>query len=124
MVRLFAGLGSTTPLIRKRSIVEPMWMLFLGYCSITSVRHSTIFLLIAAPIVAVELSAWWTELAAGKSKASLLGMLEDVSRQLSMKLPGTSVFIPLAIGGLAWAPGLPFPSGFPEEAVPIKTMEP
>src|SRR5580700_7199393 len=83
MVLLFAGLASITSLVRKKNLVAPLWILFLAYCSLVSVRHVTIFALVAAPIIAVELSDWWAKMAAGRSKASLLGMLDDVAGQLT-----------------------------------------
>jgi hypothetical protein len=125
MILLFAGLASIAPLIRKRNLVEPLWILFLGYCALSSVRHETIFVLVAGPVIAVELSEWWTKLVANRSRASLLGMLEDVSRQLTARLPGTSLFIPLVILVLAVAPGIRWPTAFPDGGgVPVKLIEP
>ena len=123
MILLFAGLVSIAPLMRKKRLVEPLWILFLAYASLTSVRHATIFLLVVAPIVAVELSQWWERVAEGKSKASLMGMLNDVSRSLSAGMPGTSLLIPMAIIALALAPGLQWPTVFPEQWVPVKFIE-
>ena len=65
MVLLFAGLASISSLVRKKNLVDPLWILFLAYCSLTSVRHATIFMLVATPIIAVELSEWWA-LSSGK----------------------------------------------------------
>jgi hypothetical protein len=123
MFLLFGGLASITSLVRKRSLVEPLWILFLAYCALTSVRHTTLFLLVAAPIVAVELSGWWDSVAARQAKKSVLRMVDDMSRQLSAKLPGTSLFIPLTIIGLAVAPGLQWPTAFSEQLVPVKLIE-
>ena len=123
MILLFAGLAAVTPLVRKKSLVEPLWILFLAYASLTSVRHATIFLLAVSPIVAVELSEWWESLAAGKSKASLMGMLNGVSRSLSSGLPGTSLLIPVAVAALAIVPGLQWPTEFSCQFVPVKFIE-
>jgi hypothetical protein len=124
MALLFAGVASTTSLLRKRSLVEPLWILFLAYCALVSVRHVTIFALVAAPIIAVELSEWRATLAAHWSKTSLLGILDAVAGQLTAKLPGTSLFIPLVIAALALAPGLSWPTAFPEGGgVPIQMIE-
>jgi len=125
MALLFAGLASTTSLFRKKSLVEPLWILFFAYYSLVSVRHVPIFAMVAAPIIAVELSEWWASVAAGQSRASLFGILDDVSGQLTARLPGTSLFIPIAIIGLALAPGLHWPTAFPEGGgLPIKMIEP
>lgn len=123
MILLFAGLASITSLVRKKSLVEPLWILFLAYASLTSVRHATIFMLVAAPIVALELSEWWKSVSAGSSKASLVGMLSDVSGSLSKGLPGTSLLIPVAIIALALTPGLQWPTAFPGRFVPVDFIE-
>ncbi|HUS08272.1 MAG TPA: hypothetical protein VMZ52_18355, partial [Bryobacteraceae bacterium] len=123
MVLLFAGLALLPSLVRKKNLVEPLWILFLAYCSLTSVRHLTIYLLVATPIIAQELSTWWSEWVAGRSGASLPAMLNDVSQQLTSGLPGTSLFIPAVIVTLACLPGLHWPQEFPEAAVPAKMIE-
>ncbi len=123
MILLFAGLASVTSLARKKRLVEPLWILFLAYCSLVSVRHITLFAVVASPIIAVEASEWWASVAARWPRASILGMLDDFFRQLSIRLPGTSFFIPVAIVGLALAPGLHWPSEYPEAGVPIKMIE-
>lgn len=124
MFLLFAGLASLTSLLRKRSLVEPLWILFLGYSALVSVRHVTIFALVAAPVIAVELSEWWVSVSAGKSRTSLLGIFGDMSGQLTSILAGTSIFIPLVVVGLALTPGLHWPTEFPEGGgLPIKMIE-
>jgi hypothetical protein len=124
MVLLFAGLASIASLVRKRNLTEPLWLLFLGYCALSSVRHTTLYVFIAAPIIAVELSEWWAKVAARFPKASLLGTLDDVSRQLTARMPGTGLFIPLVIATLMVAPGIHWPTAFPEGGVPMKLIEP
>jgi hypothetical protein len=124
MFLLFAGLASITSLIRKRSLVEPLWILFLGYSALVSVRHVTIFALVAAPVIAVELSGWWASVSVGQSKTSLVGIFGDRSGQLTSILAGTSLFIPLVIVGLALTPGLHWPTEFPEGGgLPIRMIE-
>ncbi len=123
MIVMFAGLACIAPLIRKKNLVEPLWILFLAYASLTSVRHATIFLLVVAPIVALELSVWWDAVSAGSSKASLMGMMNDVSGTLTAGLPGTSLLIPATIVAIALMPGLQWPTEFPEKWVPVKFIE-
>jgi hypothetical protein len=124
MFLLFAGLASMTSLIRKKSLIEPLWILFLGYSALVSVRHVTIFALVAAPVIAVELSEWWAKVSARQSKNSLAGIFSDMSGQLTSILAGTSLFIPLVIVGLALTPGLHWPTAFPDGGgVPIQMIE-
>jgi hypothetical protein len=123
MLLLFAGLFCVVPLIRARRVVEPLWILFLAYASLTSVRHATIFVLVAAPIISLEASQWWSSAVAGKSRTSVLGLLDDMTRKFSSKLSGTSVFIPAVIVVLAFISGVSWPQKFAADAVPMELVE-
>lgn len=124
MILLFIGMMCIPRLIRDRKIVEPLGILFLGYASLTSLRHLTMYVLFTAPIISVMLSEWWAMVAAGKRKASLVGLLDDISRQLSTKSAGTSLFIPACIAVLAIVPGLAWPVEFPEGGtIAVKLIE-
>jgi hypothetical protein len=123
MLLLFAGLFCVVSLIRKRRLAEPLWIVFLAYASLTSVRHATIFVLVAAPIISLEASEWWSKVVAGRSRTSVLGLLDDITRKFSSKLNGTSVFIPAVIVVLAFASGVSWPQEFAADAVPMKLVE-
>jgi hypothetical protein len=123
MFLLFAGLFCVVSLIRTRHIVEPLWIVFLAYAALTSVRHATIFVLVAAPIISLEASEWWSSVAAGRARTSMLGLLDDMTQKFSSKLSGTSVFIPAVIVVLAFVSGVPWPQQFAADAVPMKLVE-
>jgi hypothetical protein len=123
MILLFAGLFSVVSLIRTRHLVEPLWILFLAYASLSSVRHAPIFILVAAPIIALEASRWWNSAARDRSRASTLGLLHEVTGNLSTMLSGTSAFIPAVIVVLAFVSGVPWPQQFAADAVPMKLVE-
>jgi hypothetical protein len=123
MFLLFAGLFCVVTLIRTRHLAEPLWILFLAYASLTSVRHATIFVLVAAPIISLEASHWWSSVVAGRPRTSVLGLLDDMTRKFSCKLSGTSVFIPVVIVVLAFLPSLSWPQEFAADAVPMKLLE-
>ncbi len=123
MLLLFAGLFCVVSLIRARRVAEPLWILFLAYASLTSVRHATIFVLVAAPIISLEASQWWSSVVAGKSQTSVLGLLDDMTRKFSTKLSGTSVFVPVVIVVLAFVSGVSWPQAFAADAVPMKLVE-
>jgi hypothetical protein len=123
MLMLFAGLAVISSLVRKKNLADSLLILFLGYCSLTSVRHLTIFMLAVAPILAVELSLGWDAIAAGRKKSSLFAILHDVTRQLTPMMAGTSLFIPAVVLGLVFMPGLNWPTEIPETTVPVKFIE-
>ncbi len=123
MLMLFAGLAVISSLVRKRNLADSLMILFLGYCSLTSVRHMTIFMLAVAPILAVELSLGWDAIAAGRRKSSIVTILHDVTRQLTPMMAGTSLFIPAVVVVLLFMPGLNWPTEIPETMVPVKFIE-
>ena len=124
MLLLFAAIACLAPLVRRRNLVEPLGILLLAYASLTSVRHVPLFTLVAAPVIAVEISAWWRTYVDQLSRTSWLGILDAVSQTLTARLPGTSVFIPLVIAALALAPDLNWPRAFPDGAgLPVALIE-
>jgi hypothetical protein len=123
MILLFAGLFSVVSLVRTRHLAEPLWILFLAYASLTSVRHATIFVLVSAPVIALEASQWWASVAGGRSRASLLGLLDDITQKFSTRLRGTSAFIPAFMVVLALISGVPWPQGLAADAVPTNLVD-
>ena len=123
MILLFAGLICLVPLVRERKIGEALSILFLAYISLISVRHLTIYALVAAPIIACQLTGLWRGLVGGGSKASLLGIVGDIGETLTLKLPGTSAFIPVVIAVLPFLPGVNWPTQFPDGEVPVNMIE-
>ena len=123
MLLLFAGLFSVVSLVRTRHLVEPLWILFLAYASLTSVRHATIFVVVAAPIIALETSRWWNSATLGQGRSSLVGALHEMTENFSSKLRGTSAFIPAFVIVLAVAPGVAWPKEFAADAVPMNLVE-
>jgi hypothetical protein len=123
MILLFAGLGCVGPLVRKREIGEALSIVVLAYASLVSVRHLTIYALVAAPLIACELSGVWRRIAGGRGKASLLGTLRGISETMTERMPGTSWLIPVSVVILAVTPGIAWPIAFPEEGVPVAMIE-
>ena len=123
MALLFAGLACMVPLVRKRRVGDALSILFLAYTSLVSVRHLTIYALVAAPIIACELSDLWRSRTGDKGKASLLGTLRGIADTMTQAMPGTSVFIPAVIVLLAVLPGIQWPTAFPDEGVPVTMIE-
>ena len=123
MLMIFAGLSIVSSLLRQRNLVDTLSILFLSYCSLTSVRHIPILMLVLVPILSLEVTLAWDWLALGKKKSSLLAILHDVTRQLTPMMKGTSLFIPLAVLGILLMPGLNWPTEIPEGAVPIRLIE-
>ena len=87
------------------------------------ITSAAIFVLVAAPVIALEASQWWASVAGGRSRASLLGLLDDITQKFSTRLRGTSAFIPAFIVVLALISGVPWPKEFAADAVPMDLVE-
>jgi hypothetical protein len=123
MLLLFAGLFCVVSLVQTRHLVEPIWIVFLAYASLTSVRHAPIFLLVVVPIVALEASRWWNSAASASHRNSIIGTLHEMTGKFSSKLSGTSALIPAFILLLAFIPGVNWPRSLASDSVPMKLVE-
>jgi hypothetical protein len=121
---LIAGLVITGFLLKKRRITEALWILFLAHSSITSVRHAPLFVAIAAPLVASELSTGWQTLADRSKKSSLLRILHQLGNDIAPSFRWTSVWPVLVVVVLIFlnAP-VQWPHDFPSEAFPIAMVQ-
>lgn len=106
--------------LRRRQVVEGLWLLFWVHQSLVSVRHAPLLMIIAAPIVAGEAGRWWRTWTAGYSARSLAGILDSLSMDILPGLRRTSVWIvaPLLVFGFGVHSG--WPKDFPEELFPVK----
>jgi hypothetical protein len=120
---LLIGLVVTGFLLKRRMVTESLWILFLAHSSLVSVRHAPLFAAIAGPIVASELSAWWSASAEGGKKSSIVGILLQIGKDITPAFRWTSIWPAAAILALVLidAP-LKWPRDFPTEAFPIKMI--
>jgi hypothetical protein len=105
--------------LRKQRVTEALWLLFLAHSSLTSLRHAPLYAVVAAPLLASELSAGWKALAAERKKSSILSILQQLGEDLTANFRRTtfwpvSVIVVLA---LVDAP-IKWPRDFPSEAFP------
>jgi hypothetical protein len=115
------GLALCGAWIRDRRIVEPLLVLGLAYASLTSVRHSTIFVVVAAPLIAAELSVYWRSWVARQPRGSTARVLEALSTEKSPAFSRSSVW---AAAGLAaifvWTPSSQWPANFDGKMFPVE----
>ena len=119
-VLLIAGVVVAGALIRRRSLPEAFWLLFLAHCSLTSVRHVPLYASIAAPLVASELSVWWKSIAAERAKSSIVRILHQLGEDIAPSFRWMSVW-PVAVVAALMAINAPiqWPADFPSEAFPV-----
>ena len=104
------------PMLARRRFVEPLWILFFGYMAVHSARHITIFVIVAIPVIAVELTRWFGLLVKRMGRTSVPGVLATVTREMGPSLArvtpwgAIAVFAILLAGAPSqWPPS--FPSG-------------
>lgn len=122
MALMFLGLIACGSLARKRRLVEPLWIVFLAYCSLVSVRHATIYVVVVVPILAAEITIWWNTWTAGLGRNSVPRILDEAVAPLAAVGRRTSLWLPLMIVVLALAPGIAWPRDFPEDLFPVKLI--
>ena len=110
---LLAGLGLCGLYLRRRSFVEPLLLMGAAYASLVSVRHSTVFIVLAAPMVATELSTYWQAWVARQPRKSAARILDGLSCEKRAAFSRSSLCL---LAGLAaifvWSPHDMWPSGF------------
>ena len=116
---LLAGLITSGFLLRQRLFTEALWILFLAHASLTSVRHAPLYATVAAPLIAGEISEWWSAGVAGMKKSSALRILYQLGADLTPGFRRTSIWPAVFILSLAAldAP-LKWPRDFPSEVFP------
>ncbi|HTR34495.1 MAG TPA: hypothetical protein VMH80_01245 [Bryobacteraceae bacterium] len=121
---LLAGLVVAGLLIRKRLVTEALWLVFLAHSSLISVRHAPIFAAIAAPLVAVEVSAAWGAWSGRLGKSSAVRILHQMAQDVTPAFRHTSLWPAAAVLGLALM-GAPvkWPADFPSEMFPTGMVQ-
>ena len=116
---LFVGLIAAGACFRRVKVIDGLWILFLAYLSLSSIRHVPIFVTVAGPIIALELTAWWQASASGASKNSALGILDQMGKDLLPSFQRTSLWGAIAVAALVLVDRpIPWPKDFPEEIFP------
>lgn len=121
MFFLVLGLGLTGLYLSQKRIVEPLLIVGLAYASLTSVRHSTVFVVVVVPLIAAELSTYWRSWALRQPRSSLVRVFDEVSSEKRPAFAWSSIWV---VAGLAaiflWSPAEVWPSGFDATMFPVE----
>ena len=105
-----AGLSMT----RKRW-VEALWVTYFAHMSLMSVRHAPLYMIVAAPVIAMEATRWWNHFLAGEDRTSIKNILFSVSNDVARGMRRTTVWIVLgAIAVVSVTTAKTWPSDFGE----------
>ena len=101
MIVLFLGLAITGSLLKKHRLTEVLWIWFWAYNSLVSVRHVPLFMIVASPILASEITYWWKRWVATKPARSISRTLEAITAHYEGNAVRMSVWTPAVVVALA-----------------------
>lgn len=117
---MFVGIGLSSFLISRKKFVEALLILFWAHNALQSVRHISVFVLVASPIIAGELSLWLKSFCVGRPKSSTPRILESMSEDLTPACQSGGVWIMAVIlGFVLWNDPQKWPQDFPTEKFPV-----
>ncbi len=120
---LFVALIAVGTLLRRRQIVEALWILTFSYLSLSSARHVPVFVAAVSPLIALELSACWQQISGAVSKKSILGILNQVAADIEPGFRRSSLVPVLFVAALAVIGSpTPWPKDFPSEVFPTEMV--
>lgn len=120
---LLVGLMVAGALFKRRCVVEGLWILFFAHMSLGSVRHVPVFVTVAAPIIAAELSGWWRMWSAAAKKGSVTGIVNQMAVDQAPGFRRTSAWPAMVVVALMLiGPPIPWPKDFPPEIFPVKMV--
>ncbi|MBI4873431.1 MAG: hypothetical protein HY822_02220 [Acidobacteria bacterium] len=123
-ILLVLGLFTAAAALRRRAVVEALWVVFWAHCALGSVRHVPLFVVVAAPLAAAEVSRWWERAVAGLSRQSVPAILHSLGQDSAEGFRRLTVWAAVPLAALAFLPGLAtWPVNFPKEKFPVELVE-
>ena len=121
---MLVGLLVAAALFRRKQIVEGLWIAFWAHMALSGVRHVPLFVTVCAPIIAMEVSRWWTGSTASAKKSSLVGILNQMAAD-SLPAFGRTSVLPFAVAAALILIGSPiqWPQDFPKQLFPIQMIQ-
>lgn len=116
-VLLFGGLMAAAAAVARKRLAPAALVIIWAHAALVSARHIPIYVIVAAPVVAGELSALWRRLAAPGTPA---GALEEAAAHSQRHLRRLSLWPALVLAALAVG-AIParWPEDFPGKRFPV-----
>lgn len=116
---LFVGLIAAGARFRRGQVIDGLWIVCLGYMSLSSIRHVPIFVTVTSPLIAIEMTSWWRALVGNASSKSGLGILNQMGFDVVRGFQRSSVWtaVPVALLVLSGS-AIAWPQDFPAEVFP------
>jgi len=122
MVLAFLALAISGALVKKHRLTEVLWIWFMAYNSLVSVRHVPLFAIVAAPILAQEITAWWNAWAQAQPSRSVARTLDAITGQHQCGAPRMSIWAPVVVLWLALSHTDNWPRNFLDGPFPVKIV--
>jgi hypothetical protein len=119
---MLIGLMTAFAWFKRRRVVEGLWIVFWAHMALGSARHVPVFVTVAAPAIAYEVSAWWRQWTARAGKATLKGIVNQIAADSAAGFRRTSAWPAIAVTALVFLPGVKWPADFPDLIFPTKMV--
>lgn len=122
-ILLFLGLFTAASCLKRGRITECLWIAGFAHLSLASVRHVPIFVSVAAPLIAAELTPLWSAWSGSQGKKSAAAIIDSLSRDLAPGFRRMSSWPVVAVVVLALAgEQMHWPQDFPALSFPTRMV--
>jgi hypothetical protein len=118
---MLVGLIVAGLMLKRRRIVEPLWIIAFTHMSLGSVRHVPVFVTVVAPILAAEIAEWWKAWTADAGKGSILKIVNSMAADSLAGFRRSSAWPAIVVGALIVINHpIPWPKDFPSAIFPVE----
>jgi hypothetical protein len=122
-ILLFVGLVSAGFLVQRKQLVPALWVGYFAHMALSSVRHVPLYAVVISPIVALQVSEWWSRAAGVSARNSALSILDQISTDLRAGFARTTVWVAAFVLLLALVnQPMRWPDDFGEVNFPVKMI--
>jgi hypothetical protein len=97
---LISGLMCAGLLIARRAFAEAFVIGFFAHMSLTSARHVPLYVIVAAPIIAMELTRLWTRWAVLQPRQSIGAILDQLSWDFGAGFRRMTMWLPMGLAAV------------------------
>ncbi|MCC7174693.1 MAG: hypothetical protein IT159_05815 [Bryobacterales bacterium] len=121
---LIAGLLTAGWLLSRGRVADALLVVAWAHLALASVRHVPLFVMLASPLVAAEVSALWRARAEGSQPRSVCRLLWQFGADLTPVFRRLSVWSAAAVAAAILAtPASKWPRDFPEAKFPVSLLK-
>ncbi len=121
---LFLGAVAAAYCLKRKRVVEALWVFGFAHLALGSVRHVPLYVSVAAPFIAAELTRWWSAWAQSAGAKSLIGIVEKMAHDLAPGFRRNTVWPCVVVAGFAFARDrMNWPIDFPDLNFPTRMVK-